>query len=292
VNEAREALGAVSGELASLDARWLGVALLFHLGNLACRTLAWRAILAAAYPRARIRVLDVGAAYAVGVAANAYLPARAGEAVKVALVRLRVSGSTVAGVGSSGAVVLLFDGLVAASLLATGWATGVVPVLPSPSLPAVLVVAGATLAAAVALAAAPRLRAAVLEGATILRTPRRYLATVVPFQAAAWACRIGVVFALLSAFGVAASLPLAGLVVVAGGLSTAVPATPGGAGTQQLLVVLALQHVASAGTALTFSIGMQIGVTVTNTLLGVAALVLCFRTLRRTEIRAALARAS
>jgi hypothetical protein len=37
---------------------------------------------------------------------------------------------------------------------------------------------------------------------------------------------------------------------------------------------------------------MQVGVTVTNTLLGVAALVLCFRTLRPAEIRAALSRAS
>jgi uncharacterized membrane protein YbhN (UPF0104 family) len=113
---------------------------------------------------------------------------------------------------------------------------------------------------------------------------------VVPFQAAGWASRIGVVFAMLAAFGVPASIPIAGLVVVAGGLSTAVPATPGGAGTQQLLVVLALQQVASAASALSFSIGMQVGITLANTVLGLIALTVFFGTLRPAAIRAGLRR--
>ena len=86
---------------------------------------------------------------------------------------------------------------------------------------------------------------------------------------------------MLAAFGVPATLPLAGLVVVASGLSTLVPATPGGAGTQQLLVVIALQQVASAASALSFSIGMQVGVTVVNTAVGLAALSLVFGTCAR-----------
>jgi uncharacterized membrane protein YbhN (UPF0104 family) len=94
---------------------------------------------------------------------------------------------------------------------------------------------------------------------------------------------------MLAAFGVPASIPVAGLVVVAGGLSTAVP-TPGGVGTQQLLVVLALQQVATAASALSFSVGMQVGVTLTNTLLGLLALSLYFRTLRPAAIRKGLRR--
>jgi uncharacterized membrane protein YbhN (UPF0104 family) len=291
VNEARSALASFSDGFTALDGRWLAVALAFHLANLACRALAWRAILAAAYPAARIRLLDVGAAYAAGVGANAYLPARGGEALKVALVRLRLPGSTVAGVGASSGVVLLFDALVAAGLLGTAWALGLVPAVPSPSPLAVGAAAGALLVLGVVAAAFPRLRASAAQGLSILRSPGLYLRRVVPFQAAAWACRIGVVFAMLAAFQVPASLPVAGLVVVAGGLSTLVPATPGGAGTQQLLVVLALQQVASAASALSFSIGMQLGVTITNTLLGLIAMALFFGTLRPAAIRAGLRRA-
>ena len=71
-------------------------------------------------------------------------------------------------------------------------------------------------------------------------------------------------------------------------MSTLVPATPGGAGTQQLLIVVALQQVASATSALSFSIGMQVGVTVVNTLVGLAAITLVFGTLRPAAIRAGL----
>jgi uncharacterized membrane protein YbhN (UPF0104 family) len=291
VNEARAALASFSDGFTALDGRWLAVALAFHLANLACRALAWRAILAAAYPAQRIRLVDVGAAYAAGVAANAYLPARGGEALKIALVRLRVPGSTVAGVGASSGVVLLFDGVVAAALVGTAWALGLVPAVPAPSPLALAAAAAVLVLLAAAAAALPKIRAAAAQGVAILRTPGLYLRRVVPFQAAAWACRIGVVFAMLAAFGVPASLPVAGLVVVAGGLSTAVPATPGGAGTQQLLVVLALQQVASAASALSFSIGMQVGITLANTVLGLLALTLFFGTLRPAAIRAGLGRA-
>ena len=286
MNSVLATLDAFSDRVAALDARWILVALVFHLGNLSCRALAWRNILAAAYPAARVRLLDVGAAYAAGVAANAYLPARGGEALKVALVRLRIPGSNVAGVSASSGVVLLFDTVVGASLLATAWALGLVPALPHPSFPVaaaagVILVVGATLIAAV-----PRLRSNVRQGVAILATPGLYLRRVVPYQAGAWACRLGVTFAMLAAFGVPATLPIAGLVVVASGMSTLVPATPGGAGTQQLLVVVALQQVASAASALSFSIGMQVGVTLVNTMIGILAMTLVFRTMRPAALKA------
>ncbi len=280
----------MSDRIASLDTRWILVALLFHLGNLSCRALAWRNILAAAYPAVRIRLIDVGAAYAAGVAANAYLPARGGEALKIALVRLRIPGSNVAGVGASNGVVLLFDSVVGVSLLGTAWALGLVPALPHPSLEAVGAAAAVLVVAVGIIALVPRLRANLRQGAAILGTPGLYLRRVVPFQTGAWACRLGVAFAMLAAFGVPATLPVAGLVVVAGGMSTLVPATPGGAGTQQLFIVVALQQVASAASALSFSIGMQVGVTLVNTMLGLLALMIAFGTMRPAAIRAGLRR--
>jgi uncharacterized membrane protein YbhN (UPF0104 family) len=286
-----DALEGFEARLASLDARWVAVALALQLANIGFRALAWRNVLAAAYPAARVRLLDVGAAYAAGVALNAYTPARAGEALKIALVRLRVPDSSVATIAASSAVILVFDALMGGALMVTAWALGVVPALPHPSLKAAAIVAGVAVLAVLVLRRFPRLRARLREGGAILGTPRAYLRLVVPAQLGAWGCRIGVAFALLAAFGLPATIPLAALVVVAGGLSTLVPATPGGAGTQQLLVVYALQKTASAASALSFSIGMQVGVTIVNTVIGLASLALVFKTLRPSVIRASLRQA-
>jgi uncharacterized membrane protein YbhN (UPF0104 family) len=280
-------LDAVADRLAALDGRWLALALALQLANLGLRALALRNVLAAAYPRMRVRLLDVGAAYAAGVALNAYVPARGGEALKVAIIRLRIPESSVATIAASSGVILVFDAVMGVALLATGWWLGVVPALPQPSLLAVSLVLAVVVLGASVLVALPRLRARMAEGLAILATPRQYLRRVVPVQLGAWACRLGVAYAVLAAFHLPATVPLAALVVLAGGVSTLVP-TPGGAGVQQLLVVYALKQSASAASALSFSIGMQVGVTVVNSLVGLAALAFVFQTLRPSTIRAAI----
>jgi uncharacterized membrane protein YbhN (UPF0104 family) len=103
---------------------------------------------------------------------------------------------------------------------------------------------------------------------------------VVLAQAGAWTCRIAVVFFLLAAFRLPASVPTAGLVMIVAGLSTLVPLTPGGAGTQQAMLAYALRQTAGAAGAVSFSVGMQVGVTAVNALLGVLAAMVAFRTLR------------
>jgi uncharacterized membrane protein YbhN (UPF0104 family) len=291
VNHALQSLDAAGDRLATLDFRWVLLALALQLANLGFRALAWRNILAAAYPRERIRALDVGAAYAAGVAMNAYTPARGGEALKVALLRLRIRDSSLTGVAATSSVVLVFDALMGAALLACAWSLGIVPALPVPSGTTLLVGGAVAVLAAAVASQMPRLRARLREGAAILATPGIYLRSVVPLQLGAWGCRIGVAFALLAAFGLPATVPLAGLVVVAGGMSTLVPATPGGVGTQQVLIVVALQKTATAASALSFSIGMQAGITIVNTLAGLVGLALVLGTLRPSAIRGALAAA-
>ena len=98
-------------------------------------------------------------------------------------------------------------------------------------------------------------------------------------QAAAWACRIGVVYFLLAAFGLEPTLPRAALVMVLCGASTLVPLTPGGAGTQQVVLAVALSNGAPATVVVSFSVGMQAGVTAVNALLGLAAGMVAFGTL-------------
>ena len=108
----------------------------------------------------------------------------------------------------------------------------------------------------------------VRQGGAILRTPGRYLRRVALVQAGAWCCRIAVVLCLLAGFGLPASIPVAGVVMVVAGASTLIPLAPGGAGAQQVMVAFALSQTASAAAVVSFSVGMQAGVTAVNALLG------------------------
>ena len=91
--------------------------------------------------------------------------------------------------------------------------------------------------------------------------------------------RIAVVVLVLQAFRIDAGLETAALLVVLNGASTAVP-VPGGAGSQQVLATYALQGAVSTAGAMSFSLGMQVGVTAVNTAVGLTAAMVLFRTLR------------
>lgn len=279
---------AMAQRVEELDGRFLAFALVLQLATLGFRALAWRGVLAAAYPREKISVFSVGCAYAAGVALNAFLPARGGEGAKIALARAQIPGSNVATVAASLSVVLALDAILGVSLIAALWGLGLVPALPAvPSVGLVPIVAGVAVASAIVGAliarrsakSVRRLVASAARGFAVLRNPWVYVSTVLPFQLAAWACRIGVVYLVLHAFGVEAGLTTAVLVVVLNGVSTAVP-VPGGAGSQQVLATYALQGAISTAGAISFSLGMQVGVTAVNTAVGLAAAMLLFRTLR------------
>jgi glycosyltransferase 2 family protein len=295
-------LAASASRFGHIDGDLLALALGLQAANLVLRATAWRNVLDSAYPRERVPLLGVGASYAAGAALNSLAPARAGEALKIALARTQIRNSSVVTIAAGGSVVLLLDALVGAAFLAAAWRWGALPAAPHLSVldrvaghPSAVTLAGCLLVALVALLAyrvrerARRVACKLVQGGAVLRTPGVYARRVALPQLAAWACRVGVAFSLLLAFGLHATIPLALVVVVAGGLSNATPATPGGAGTQQLLLVYLLQGAASASAALSFSIGMQVGLTAVNAVLGVAAAMVLARTLHPVRaIRAGL----
>ena len=272
--------------MSDLDWRFLALALTLQLATLACRALAWRNVLAAAYPQRKIPVFSLGCAYAAGMALNAYLPARGGEGAKVAFARAQISGSCVPTIAASLAVLAAADAVLGASLIVVLWATGVLPNLPSVPSVGLAAVAAAVAVVVVLVVVAGRWRThvrrfleAAARGLTVMRSPSLYVRSVLPFQLGAWACRIGVVYLVLQAFRIDAGLETALLVVVLNGLSTAVP-VPGGAGSQQILATYALQGVITTAAAVSFSISLQVGVTAVNTTVGLAATMLLFRTMR------------
>jgi hypothetical protein len=79
------------------------------------------------------------------------------------------------------------------------------------------------------------------------------------------------------------------MVMILCGVSTLVPLTPGGAGTQQVMLAYALSQTATAAAVVSFSVGMQAGITAVNALLGLGAAMIAFRTLRpHAALRSAL----
>jgi uncharacterized membrane protein YbhN (UPF0104 family) len=284
--------------LASVAWGPLALAILCHLLKVAARSRAWRNIVQAAYPRTNVRWRSVYGAYVAGVGVNAIVPARGGDVLRLYLLKHRVEGATYPTLAST----LLVDGLVdivLASLL-VAWALAfghlpgldVVPRLPPidwlylfqhPRLGlavavalVVLVLVGLTWGAAKVNDFWERVR----QGFTILRDPPAYLRRVVLWDVVDWSLRLATVYFFLRAFGLPSGAQAVALVQATMSLSTALPFTPGGVGTEQALLVYVFRGDAATSALLSFSIGMKFVLTLVNVIVGFIAIVLMLGTFR------------
>jgi len=270
-----------------------------QLLKLACTSRAWRNVLAAAYPELPVRWPPILAAYVSGVGVNAILPARGGDAVRVFLAHRAIPGSSYTTVIASTVVLTFVD--MALALLVFVWALtqGVLPsidalgALPSFDYSWVFdegVIHPGAFVAIVAIAAAgacllhhfwDRLRARVAQAFAVFEPPSRYVRTVVVWQLADWGLRIATIWFFLGAFGIHQSIGNALLVQAAMSLATLVPATPGGIGTEQALLVYAFRGGGiPQSTLLAFSVGMKLTLTVVNAVAGFTAIFLSLGTVR------------
>jgi uncharacterized protein (TIRG00374 family) len=275
----------------------LAIALLLHLGNLLLRTRAWRNILQAAHPRTYVRWRPIAGAYLAGVGANSIVPARVGDVMKVYLANRSIEGSSYPTVVSSLLAETAFDAVVGVVILAWAYSTGTVPHLPALRHLAAFewsffanhvrillaLLALALIAIGVFFGRIERhvtaFYARVRAGLAILGQPRRYLRSVVSYQAAGWVLRVGSMYWFLEAFHIHASVRNALLALIAGSVSTALPLTPGGAGTQQALLVYMFRNVAAPSAVLSFSVGMQFAITAFNAIVGGIVIAVIFRRL-------------
>jgi uncharacterized membrane protein YbhN (UPF0104 family) len=280
--------------------RWapLGIALALHVLKLVLRGVAWRNILAAAYPETRVRHVQVFGAYVAGVGVNAIAPARAGDLVKLYLVHRRIEGATYPTLASSLVVETLFDFVAASAIFIWALTVDVIPSravlerLPSVdwSWPArheraTLIIGGVVVLLLVAAILYLRRRVESFReqfgrGFAILRDRSAYLTRVVSLQALSWVARLATIYFFLQAFRLTPSLHNALVVQTVDSVSTLMPITPGGAGTKQGLTVYALRDEFSVSSVVSFSVGMNIALVVANVVLGGIALLLMARTLR------------
>jgi uncharacterized membrane protein YbhN (UPF0104 family) len=273
-----------------------------HVAKIVARTRSWRNILAAAYPATEVRWRSVFGSYVSGAAINALLPARGGDVLKLYLIRRRIEGSAYPTLVATLAVDTLFDVVVSSVLLVWALQLGVLPgldVLPrlhtidwswadrNPRL--ALVIASVVVASSVVAGLWLRRRVRAFgrqlrDGGAILRPPGRYLRGVVSWQLADWLLRLGTIYWLLRAFGLPANVHNTLLVQVTQSLSTVLPLTPAGIGTEQGLLAYVFSGEASTATVLTFSIGMKLALVTVNLVLGLTAIAVMLRTLRWKQV--------
>ena len=284
--------------LAAVHWEVLGIAVLCHLAKVACVSRAWRNTVAVAYPETEVRWRTMYGGYLIGVGVNAIIPARAGDALKLVVVKRRVEGSTYPTLAATLVLLNLFDMVVALVLLVWASQSGLLPSLhiiqrlrafdtdwvlehPRVTLIVLGILAAAGLIAGVwAWRRVVAFKERVALGFAAFRDRPYYLRHVVPWQAGDWTLRVVTIYFFLRAFSIPASPRNALLVQVSSGLSTVFPFSPSGIGTAQALIVTVLRGVASRTAILAFSVGMQITLIVVNVVLGFLAMGIMLGTFR------------
>jgi len=272
----------------------LAAALALHLGKTLARARAWHNIVLTAYPGAGLRYRDCLGAYLCGVGVNSVAPARAGEVLKLGLVKRRAPETRVEGLATTLVTESAFDAVAGAAALTGGLALGwaslggsvVSPLHPVLHHPWLVTAAAGGIAVAAALASrrlGGKARAFAHEagrGLAVFGHPAQYLRAVLSWQALALVLRLGSIACFLGAFHLPVTAQATLVVLAVQCASSVVPLTPNGAGTQQALLVVALGASVAAPRIVAFGAGAQLVTTVADVVLAGASLVLMTGSLR------------
>ena len=294
-----DGIDAFLDQLASVDFLPVFFAVLAQLAKLTCTSMAWRNVLAAAYPAERVERRPILAAYLAGVGVNALIPMRAGDAVRIVLAHRSIPSSTYTTVVSTTLVLAIFDVAAASTLLA--WAVLTQNELPGIAelprlrsfdfgwlldnpLAAQLLIA-AILIAAVVLGIwihghVVNFWGRVRQAFAVLRRPARYLRSVALWQAGDWMFRLVAIWFLLDAFDIPQSIENVLLVQVSASIATLLPLTPAGIGTEQAFLLYVFRGTVPSSQLLAFSVGLKFVTVGTNVVAGFTAIGVTLRTFR------------
>ena len=294
-----DGIDAFLDQLTAVDPLPVFFALLAQLAKLTCTSMAWRNVLAAAYPDQTVRRRSIIGAYLAGVGINAIVPLRAGDAVRIVLAHRSIRKSTYTTVVSSSLVLSIFDIAAASTVLA--WAALTQDALPGlgelPKLPSFdfswlldhplafdLAVAALVIAAIVAgiwiHGHVVDFWERVKQAFSVVRRPALYLRTVAFWQAGDWIFRLVAIWFLLDAFDIPQTFENVLLVQVSASIATLLPLTPAGIGTEQAFLLYVFRGAVPSSQLLAFSVGLKFMTIGTNVVAGFTAIAITLRTLR------------
>jgi uncharacterized membrane protein YbhN (UPF0104 family) len=254
--------------ISAVPARYLVAAVAVQTLQTVLTATTWLFVLRAAYREAHIPFAPVLAAYAVGTALNGVFPASLGTVVMLYILVAAIPTST-------------FSGVLAAALvqkLAFAVLSGVVYVYLFLSVPGsfklelgrlhnhpvlipILVGLGIGLAIAIGRVFWPRLHQRWLrakQGGAILGSPRAYLVRVALPSVAGYSTKLAGAAIFLAAFAIPLTFDSIMHVVGGNSIAGATAVTPGGAGVNEAVSVVALSHYTDAQTATAFAVGQHL----------------------------------
>ena len=262
-----KALDALDG----VSPSWLALAALGFAASIVCSAGSWACALAAA--GGTVSLPDATARYSIGGLVNTVLPARAGDALRIALFskRLRRRNRLWATSGAFAAIGVARAAWTAVLVLAA-FSTGALPLWPA------FVLGGAAIAAIVLVIAlrhrtGDRLRSTLEALETLRHSPRR-AAELVAWIGGSTAARVGAAAAVAAAMGIHSPLVAALLIVPALDVAGVLPLTPGNLGVASGAVAVALSgHGVDGTTALSTGILFHALETLTSLSVGAAGAV-------------------
>jgi uncharacterized membrane protein YbhN (UPF0104 family) len=274
-------------QIKAVPAGYIVAALVFQTGQTFFAGLSYYGILSAAYP-GEVALAPIVAAYAVGVAMNAFLPANIGTFVTLLMFVAIIPSATVGGSLAAYLVQKIF--FTVAGTFVYIYLFLSVPGSFDENLGnvsdhlarTILVVAGGglliVLVGRLFWRQVKKLWAHAKQGGVILATPKRYLSRAFLPSLVSWLCKLTVIGIFLAAFAIPVTFESVMWITGSGSLANVVSFTPGAVGITQATNALALQTCCDVAneTTVAYSSAQQLIVTAWNVLLALVLVLLVF----------------
>jgi uncharacterized membrane protein YbhN (UPF0104 family) len=269
------ALAAFMDAVTGASPGWLVLGVVLHLANQVARGRGWCTLLRSASGE-DVRRRDAIAAWVAGAGAGGLASARAGDAMRILLLRRRVEAGCplLAGtIVAEGAGELA----VGAALLVVVLGAGLGPEFGAPGALWIVAALAAFALIALVVARSPRLRAiaaGVGRGCAPLKAPGTYARQVLPWQIASRVCRLGALACFLAAFGLPATFAAVLLVTAAQSGGRLLPFAPASVGAGAAMLAATFAPVTGtavpAGQLAAFFVGTSVVLTIVGTVLMLA----------------------
>jgi uncharacterized membrane protein YbhN (UPF0104 family) len=274
-------------QIRAVPAGYIVAALVFQTGQTFFAGLSYYGILSAAYP-GEVALAPIVAAYAVGVAMNAFLPANIGTFVTLLMFVAIIPSATVGGSLAAYLVQKIFFTVVGTFvylylfLSVPGSFDENLGNVSDHLARTILVVAGGglliVLVGRIFWRQVKKLWANAKQGGVILATPKRYLSRAFLPSLVSWLCKLTVIGIFLAAFAIPVTFESVMWITGSGSLANVVSFTPGAVGITQATNALALQTCCDVAneTTVAYSSAQQLIVTAWNVLFAFVLVLLVF----------------